>query len=100
MAASTSPIVKERRRFRRQQRQLEPALFRYSNDRDRPAMARGQVENISGGGVAIRGTQLPQPDAEGELTIEFEGFQLVSAARVMRVWEDGFALEFLESDEV
>lgn len=91
--------VKDRRKYRRIPRSREVAVFHYNDARDHPALVRGRLSDISAGGAAVQATLNPDMGSRGELKIQFEGFQLVSAAKVVRSWSGGFAVEFTDLDE-
>jgi len=92
-------MTKERRRHRRIPRSRELAVFQFEGARDRPGIARGRLADISASGAALRTQSEPPPlDACGKIVIYFEGFELVSDARVARTWSDGFAVEFTDVD--
>ena len=91
------PMIKERRRHRRVARSRELAVFEFTDQRDRPGIARGRLADISASGAALRTQSHPPPiEALGKIIIYFEGFELVGDARVVRTWSDGFAVEFAE----
>lgn len=98
---STMPTaIRERRRSRRVPRFRERALFRFENDQGRPRQVRGFLENISETGAAVRTALTPPAGTYGEITIEFQGFQLVAEARVVRATQRGFALEFTDLQDL
>ena len=100
-AAATGSAVRERRRHRRYPRVREVAVFCYQDERARPQLARGRVSDLSASGAAIReASSTPPPDTIGELTVYFNGFELVSEARVVRSWDDGFAIEYRDAGEI
>lgn len=93
---TSSKAVQERRRHRRIPRAKELAIFAYSDARERPALARGRLIDISAGGAGIRAKEPPPTGAIGELRVQFIGFQLACEAKVVRSWNDGFAVEFAD----
>jgi len=95
-----STMVAERRRHARERRHGELGVFKFTDDKSRRGISRGRLMNVSANGAAFWTENGPPPiAATGEMTIYFDGFELVSLARVVRVWGAGFALEFDEADE-
>lgn len=94
----TSTSAQDRRQHRRFPSVREVAVFRFMDEHDRPQLARGRVSDISSSGAAIReAAGAPPAGVCGQVTIYFNGFEIVSDASVTRSWNNGFALHFAES---
>lgn len=95
---STGGLRQERRKHPRASRASEVVVFEWETADGAAAATRGTLGDVSLGGIAVHtGQEMPRIGAEGTVTIYFEVVQVTCPAVLIRRWDGGMALAFVDA---